>query len=638
MDGSLSPIPESLQPDREWTIGRVLLECVPAGTSSAAFDPLSTMALSETDIQRQQEIKQAEELLFSGRQELGFAKGLFLGDFVADWAMPYPRLSDQQQAAVDNAVLELRQFLDQHLDSDAIDRDADIPREVIDGLGRVGVLGMTAPKEVGGRGFSQMQYCKVLEEIGARDASTAVFTNAHHSIGIRALLLFGTKEQQEKWLPRLMNGEQLAAFALTEREAGSDAANVQMKATPAEDGAAYILSGEKRYITNASIAHVLTVMARTPIPGKDKDAITAFLVTPDMPGFEMLEPRMAKLGIRGTATGRFRLNNVRVPKENILGPLGKGLRVALTVLDFGRTTFGACCTGGAKTCLRLAIEHANSRKQFNKTLGNFDLVKKKIARMAADVYAMEAMTQVTASLIDRGLEDYMVETAMLKVFTTERLWDAVNDCFQIHGGSAYFDDSPLGRMLRDARINQIGEGSNEVLTSFIALVGMRGPGMEFKEIYDTMLKPSRGLSKAWDAGLKRLSAAVKVPEVPVKNDQLRSYASQLGRLVWRFNLAVDKALIAYREPVMEMQLIQERIAVAAMELFATTCVLSRWDSELSATSRNGKEGIDHASADLFVRRSLRHIRDSLRSLGDNDDRALLKTADAVLATRQADAH
>ncbi len=136
------------------------------------------------------------------------------------------------------------------------------------------------------------------------------------------------------------------------------------------------------------------------------------------------------------------MNNVRVPKENILGPLGKGLRVALTVLDFGRTTFGACCTGGAKTCLRLAIEHANKRKQFNKTLGNFDLVKKKIARMAADVYAMEAMTQVTASLIDRGLEDYMVETAMLKVFTTERLWDAVNDCFQIHGGSAYFDDSP----------------------------------------------------------------------------------------------------------------------------------------------------------------------------------------------------
>ncbi|MEO6969415.1 MAG: acyl-CoA dehydrogenase family protein [Chthoniobacterales bacterium] len=591
------------------------------------------MALTETEIQRQKEIQQAEELLFTGKQELGFAKGLFLGNFVADWAMPYPRLTDAQQADVDRAVTELRHFLDEHLDPEEIDQQADIPRHVIDGLGRVGVLGMTAPKAVGGRGFSQMAYCKVLEEIGARCASTAVFTNAHHSIGIRALLLFGTKEQQAKWLPKLMNGEQLAAFALTEAEAGSDAANVQTQAQPSEDGSHYVLNGEKRYITNASIAQVLTVMARTPDPKKPgKTAITAFLVTPDMEGFEMLEPRMPKLGIRGTATGRFRLNNVRVPKENILGPLGKGLRVALTVLDFGRTTFGACCTGAAKTCLKMSVEHANKRKQFNKTLANFDLVKKKIARTAADVYAMEAMTQVTASLIDRGLEDYMIETAMLKVFTTERLWDAVNDCFQIHGGSAYFDDSPLGRMLRDARINQIGEGSNEVLTSFIALVGMRGPGMEFKEIYDTMLKPWRpdGAKAAWGAGLKRLTAAVKVPDVPVRNPRLKSYASQLARLVWRFNFAVNKALITYREPVMDMQLVQERIANAAMEMFAATCVLSRWDAELTAIDRNGHAATDHIAADLFVRRALRHTRDFLRGLGDNDDSAMLATADAVL--------
>ncbi|MBA3963000.1 MAG: acyl-CoA dehydrogenase family protein [Chthoniobacterales bacterium] len=595
------------------------------------------MALTQTEIQRQKEIKQAEELLFTGKQELGFAKGLFLGDFIADWAMPYPKITYAQQAKLERAIREVRQFLDEHLDAEAIDRNADIPREVIDGLGRVGVLGMTAPEEVGGRGFSQMMYCQVLEEIGARCASTAVFTNAHHSIGIRALLLFGTKEQKEKWLPKLMDGEQLAAFALTESQAGSDAANVQTTATPSEDGAHFILNGEKRYITNASIAQVLTVMARTPVPGKEgKTAITAFLVTPEMEGFEMIEPRMPKLGIRGTATGRFRLTNVRVPKENILGPLGKGLRVALTVLDFGRTTFGACCTGTAKTCVRLAVEHANARQQFQKTLGDFDLVKKKIARMAADVYAMEAMTQVTASLIDRGFEDYMLETAMLKVFTTERLWDAVNDCFQIHGGSAYFDDSPLGRMLRDARINQIGEGSNEVLTSFIALVGMRGPGMEFKEILDTMLKPWRqDRNKAWGAGLKRLSAAVKIPTIPVRHDSLRSYASQLARLVWRFNFAVNKALVTYREPVMDMQLVQERVAVAAMELFATTCVLSRWDSELPAAGRNG-HGVttDHVAADLFVRRSLRKIKEALRDLSDNDDRAMLATADAVLGQRK----
>jgi acyl-CoA dehydrogenase family protein 9 len=596
------------------------------------------MALSDTEIQRQKEIQQAEELLFTGKQELGFAKGLFLGDFIADWAMPYPKMTDTQQAELDRAVREVRHFLDEHLDAEAIDRNADIPREVIDGLGRAGVLGMTAPKEVGGSGFSQMMYCTVLEEIGARCASTSVFTNAHHSIGIRALILFGTKEQKEKWLPRLMKGEQLAAFALTEAEAGSDAANVQMQAEPSEDGSHFVLNGEKRYITNASIAQVLTVMARTPVPGKPgKTAVTAFLVTPDMEGFEMVEPRMPKLGIRGTATGRFRMNNVRVPKENILGPLGKGLRVALTVLDFGRTTFGACCTGAAKTCLRMAVEHANSRKQFQKTLGDFDLVKKKIARMAADVYAMEAMTQVTASLIDRGFEDYMLETAMLKVFTTDRLWDAVNDCFQIHGGSAYFDDSPLGRMLRDARINQIGEGSNEVLTSFIALVGMRGPGMEFKEILDTVLKPWRqNRGKAWGAGLNRLSAAVKVPSVPVRHESLKAYASQLARLVWRFNFAVNKALVTYREPVMDMQLVQERIAVAAMELFAVTCVLSRWDSELQVVARNGNSvSTDHVAADLFVKRSFRKIKEALRDLGDNDDRAMIATANAVLGKHGA---
>jgi alkylation response protein AidB-like acyl-CoA dehydrogenase len=308
------------------------------------------------------------------------------------------------------------------------------------------------------------------------------------------------------------------------------------------------------------------------------------------------------------------------------------LKVALTVLDFGRTTFGACCTGAAKTCLRLALEHANTRKQFNKTLGEFDLVKKKIARMAADAYAMEAMTTITASLIDRGLEDYMIETAMLKVFTTERLWEVINDAFQIHGGSAYFVDLPLERMLRDARINQIGEGSNEVLTSFIALVGMRGPGMEFKEIYDTMVKPSRDrVSKAWTAGMNRLGAAMRVPDVPVRSEQLRAPARQLARLIWRFNFAVNRALITYREPILEMQLVQERIAGAAMDLFASTCVLSRQDSEIQLARRNGDSAPpDHLAADLFLRQSFRRIRRFLGGLTDNDDKALLGAANSVL--------
>jgi len=590
--------------------------------------------MNKLDAQRQKEIQQAEELLFAGPQALGFAKGLFQGHFVADWVMPYPRIPSTQQVELDETLKDLRQFLDEHLDAAEIDRKADIPRSVIDGLGRVGVLGLTAPKEYGGRGFSQMANCKILEEIGRRCASTSVFVNAHHSIGIRALLLFGTDEQNQRWLPKLSTGELLGAFALTEKEAGSDAANVQMQARPSEDGSHFVLNGEKRYITNAAIADVLTVMARTPVPGSDKTSVTAFLVTPDMPGFEILEARMPKMGIRGTATGRFALRNVKVPKENILGPPGKGLKVALTILDFGRTTFGACCTGAAKTCLRLAIEHANTRKQFNKTLGNFHLVQKKIARIAADAYAMEAMTTITAALIDRGLEDYMLETAMLKVFTTERLWECINDVFQIYGGSAYFVDLPLERMMRDARINQIGEGANEVLTSFIALVGMRGPGMEFKEIYDTMVKPTRerGFAKAWTAGKHRLGATVRVPEIPVRSAELRSFANQLGRLIWRFNVAVNRALITYREPILDMQLLQERIANAAMDLFASTCVLSRYDAELQYAQRNGSSSSpDQLAADLFLRQSFRRIRSFLAGLTDNEDKSVLATANSVLS-------
>jgi alkylation response protein AidB-like acyl-CoA dehydrogenase len=205
--------------------------------------------------------------------------------------------------------------------------------------------------------------------------------------------------------------------------------------------------------------------------------------------------------------------------------------------------------------------------------------------------------------------------------------------FQIYGGSAYFVDLPLERMMRDARINQIGEGANEVLTSFIALVGMRGPGMEFKEIYDTMMKPSRDrMSKAWAAGKNRLGATIRVPDVPVQSEQLRPNARHLGRLIRRFNFAVNRALITYREPILDMQLVQERIANAAMDLFASTCVLSRQDGEIQFARRNGQTAApDHAAADLFLRQSFRRIRGFLGALTDNDDKAVLAAAKSSLA-------
>jgi acyl-CoA dehydrogenase family member 9 len=477
--------------------------------------------------------------------------------------------------------------------------------------------------------MSQMAYCRVMEEIGGRCASTAIFVNVQHSIGMRALLLFGTPEQKRRWLPPLVQGEKLAAFALTEPEAGSDAANVQTSACPSADGSHFVLNGEKRYITNGGIAQVLTVMARTPVPGKSESAVTAFLVTPDMPGFIVLEPRMEKLGIRGTATARLAFRDMPVPKENILGALGKGLKVALTVLDFGRVTFGASCTGAAKTCLRLAVQHANTRRQFGRTLGEFELIKKKIARMAAGAYAMEAMTNVTASLIDRGLEDYMLETAMLKVFTTEALWMLVSEAFQVYGGAAYFTDRPLERMLRDARINQIGEGANEVLTSFIALVGMRAPGEQLREILEALQHPWGELRKMWLLGLDQVGAAVRAPEVSVQTPALQPHATRLGELIRRFNVEVDRALIRHREEILDRQYVQERIARAAMELFACACVLSRWDSEVQAGVAK-TDGPSHGAAEVFLRGAFRRARRSLAEMHENDDAAITATADWVL--------
>jgi hypothetical protein len=405
---------------------------------------------------------------------------------------------------------------------------------------------------------------------------------------------------------------------------------VRTTATPSADGSHYILNGQKRYITNGSIADVLTVMARTPAPGKEDGAITAFLVTPDMPGFKVTEARMEKLGIRGTATARLAFENMAVPRENILGPLGKGLKVALTVLDFGRTTFGSCCTGAAKTCLKLAIDHARTRRQFGRTLGEFELVQQKLARMAGWTYAMEAMTAVTAGLIDRGLEDYMLETAMLKVWSTERLWTIVNDAFQIHGGAAYFTDRPLERMLRDHRINQIGEGANEVLLSFIALTGMRGPGMKLKAAKDALEHPWSGVGSLTSLAAERIRARFRLPAVPVHSPELVPYARQLGRLIRRFGSAVQGTIFRHREEVLERQLEQARIASAAMELFASACALSRWDYDLNESERIAEDLHLPTAAHWFVTDSLAQASHSLDELHSPADDRLLDAARQLL--------
>jgi acyl-CoA dehydrogenase family protein 9 len=582
--------------------------------------------------EREEQLKQAEEILFSGPQKLGFANGIFFGHFNAAQLYPYPELKADERETVAKAVNEVGRFAREKIDAAAIDRNAEIPAEVIAGLGELGVLGMTVPVQYGGRGFSQLAYCRIMEVLGGHCAATTVFVNAHHSIGVRALLLYGTEEQKRRWVPDLASGRKLAAFALTEPEAGSDAANVQTTAMPTPDGKSFILNGEKRYITNGAIAQVLTVMARTPVPGSEETKVSAFLVMPDLPGFEVLEARMPKVGIRGTATARLAFHNMPVPAENLLGQQGKGLQIALNTLNYGRITFGASCTGVAKVCLKAAATHAKRRVQFKQPLSGFELVKKKIAYMAAHAFAMEAAVNQCAALIDRGA-DIKLETAMLKVWSTDALWTIVNDTIQIFGGQAYFCYEPYERMMRDARINMIGEGANDVLRAFVAIVGMKPVIDQLLGLKTALSAPFKELGTLLTFGAKRVGAqlGLTAPEVPVRSAELQPYAQELAKRLREFGLAVQTVLIRYREAIVDRQYVLERISDAACELYASGCTLSRLEQMLAEGNGNPAElGRDVLAGKYFLRLADRRVRQSLAALRDNDDTMTTATANAVL--------
>ena len=570
--------------------------------------------MSLSDIQKKQ-IDQANALFFEGPEKEGFVKDLYFGRFRTESMMPYPELPSNAQAAGDSMVAKTKNFCEQYIDAAQIDREAQIRDGVIKGLGNIGVLGMTIDKNYGGAGMSHFNYCRVMEIIGGHCGSTAVFVNAHHSIGLRALELFGTEDQKSKWMPPLAAGDKLAAFALTEPLAGSDAANVRTTAELTADGTGYVLNGEKRWITNGGIADVLTVMARTSDPAVPEGKITAFLVTPEMAGFEVVEERMEKVGIRGTATGRIRFNDMVVPKENILGEVGRGLKLALTVLDFGRTTFGACCTGAAKFCIERMVARANSRQQFGQTLGEFELVQGKIAEAAADMYAMESATYYTAALIDSGADDYMVETAMIKVFASDQLWRITNDCMQIWGGKGFFTDQPFERMMRDARLNLIGEGANDVLRCFIANVGFRHVGTELKGDRIKADKETKGnanqLMSVWLNRASVMGESLVNPKVPVKHEHLRYYSRKLSKQIAQFGRQMKLALAKYQEQILNQQYLQARLADIATELFMASCVYSRLTAILvNGTIPQTEKTVEFNTGRLYL--SLAHQRNEQR--------------------------
>jgi len=581
-----------------------------------------------SDDGRQKQMEQAEEILGDRLQQAGFAKGLYFGHCLNDRLPPYPEAAPDPQ--LDTLLNDLQKFCGEHIDADAIDRNSEIPPHVIEGLGKLGVLGACLPASCGGMDLSQTSYCRVLEILGAHCGSTALFVNAHHSIGPRALVLFGTEDQQNRYLPDSATGKAISSFALTEPEAGSDAANVQTQAVPDEDGS-FILNGEKRWITNGGVADVLTVMARTPVPGSDETKITAFLVTPGMPGFEVLEKRMDKLGVRGTATGRLKFNNMRVPAENVLGSLGTGLRIALTVLDFGRTTFGASCTGAAKFCVERAVKHVNTRVQFDKKLAEFEMVKEKIAYMDAGAYAMEACTYQTAALIDSGAGDFMLETAMLKVFSTEVLWRILNDTFQLHGGLAYFTDQPFERMLRDARINTIGEGANDVLRAFTALVGMRDVGLELQGVVTAAKNPLLNLTQLGRFAGRKLGSLLGSPVIQLRSDALEEDSEQLATVIGSIGRSVERLLATYQLEIVDRQHQLGRISDVVTEAYVSVCVLKRLDAMLRESHiDDARRQRELLAGRYYLRTARRRMRMNMKAMWDNDDEATNQLANLVL--------
>jgi alkylation response protein AidB-like acyl-CoA dehydrogenase len=553
--------------------------------------------------------------------------------------LPYPTQDSDEVSRTDELILRVDAFLESEVDPEQIDAEERIPQRVVEGLGRLGVLGMTVPREYGGGGFTHTSYCRVLERISRWCASTAVLVGAHQSIGLKALVLMGSEEQKRRFLPSLASGENLAAFCLSEPEVGSDAASVQTLALPSADGTHWILNGEKRYATNAALAGVMTVMARTPITdnGRTKEKVTAFIVTPDLPGFEVVSPNRSKCGIRGSWQATLRFHNMAVPSDRILGQLGKGLKVALSVLDFGRCTLSAGCVGGAKRALELSLARARSRKQFGRSIGEFHLIKDKLARMAETTFAMESLTYLAAGLVDRHADDMMLETAISKLFCSEGLWQIADDTLQIWGGEGYMREHGIERMLRDARINRIVEGTTEVMTAFIALAGMKAVGEDLEQVLRATKHPIGNFGRLARFAREQWRDLVIGPQVHDLPAELVDEGHTLAKLTNRLARDVARLLRTHREKILELELLQQRVSLSVVELYAMAAVLSRLQGQLSSRHTNGHSD-DELNRQLligksFCRRAAGNIRGRMRRLFRNDDRETIAVADLLLGDR-----
>jgi hypothetical protein len=562
-----------------------------------------------------------------------FLGELFMGRLRADLIFPWPEQDPAEKAVGDALLARLAAFLREQVDADRIDREKEVPRAVIDGLQDLGLFGIKIPPEYGGLGFSQVNYNRILHLVASHCGSTALLLSVHQSIGVaQPLKMFGTDEQKRRLLPRLAAGA-ISAFALTEPGAGSDPAQMTTTATLADDGSSWLLNGQKLWTTNGPIAELMIVTARTNDLREERPEITAFIVEGKAAGLKV-EHRCDFMGLKGIQNGLLSFHDVPVPQENVLVGVGEGLRLALRTLNVGRLSIPAFCGGVMKQALAICRTWGNGRRQWGAPIGHHEAVAHKIARIAADSFAVDSLAWLGAAFADGGEMDIRLEAAAAKLFCTEAAWHALDATLQVRGGRGYETaDSlrargeagmPVERMLRDARLYLIGEGTSEILRLFIA-----------REALDPHLKATGLTAVAGQLDLKNAlrfyarwypelflprRAAAPAEAMPAA---LKGHRRYLERAARRLARDLFYMMVRHGRGLQKRQLVLARLVDVGVELFAMGAVLSR------AASPQAPAGAP-ALADLFCRQARRRIDRRRRGLCGNDDVRAYEVARSVL--------
>jgi alkylation response protein AidB-like acyl-CoA dehydrogenase len=572
--------------------------------------------------------REALELAEASRDPLdergSFASNLFIGRYDFNRIYPWPEQSAEDRAAGREFLASLEKYLRENIDADEIDRTGEIPQKNIDDLFAMGAFGVKIPKQYEGLGLSQVNYGRAAMLLGSWDENLTALVSAHQSIGVpQPLLLFGTDEQKKKYLPRVARHE-ISAFALTEWNAGSDPANMSLRADPTEDGSAFILNGEKLWCTNLIKAGVLVVMAKTApkiVNGKERKQITAFIVDVDSPGLEITY-RCRFMGLRALYNGIVKFTNVRVPRENMIAKEGQGLKVALTTLNTGRLTIPAACVGLSKRLLEISRKWASERIQWGVPIGQHSAIAGKIAEMAGNTFAMEAMTFLTSGLVDRKAGDLRIETAMCKMWSTETTWKISDDAMQVRGGRGYEtaqslagrgeEAIPVERFLRDCRINTIFEGSSEIMRLFIAREALDPHLKVGGAIFNTQLPMSERVKAVFTSGKFYAgwyprqwfsSGAGKVDNLDRHLQKHVDYAARTSKKLAR---GLFHAMARFGPKLDREQLLLSRFVGIATELFA-----------ISATCSFAQSKIDHGESAEEVLSVANYFCNSARARIDN---------------------